>query len=681
MKSFHSVSLRNVSSVLTAAVITTGLAVLAGWALQNEILKSVIPGLVAMNPATALAFILASLAVFLSAEERTGKARRAAKAAAAAVMLIGFSRILSYLTPLQIKIDQAFFYSKLGNNVMAPNTAWNFFLLGVSLLCIDAKHRGLIWARQLMILGALLTSMLAVIGYSYSAKALYNVPSYIPMALNTAVMFSLLTLNILFLRPSHGLMGLLTGQDAGSEVAKRLLPATVFVPVFFGGACLLGVKNGFYGTIIGVALMAVASMVVFAALVWWTANLISRADRARCEAEEKLRKAKDELELRVEQRTEELKKAQHQLVQQERLRALGEMASGIAHDFNNALSPILGYTELILDMDGLGDTAKVREQLKTINTAARDAAGIVARLMLFGRSRQQNEAFTAVDLKRLVEQAIVLTQPKWKTQAMTRGIEITIGKDLRPVPPVEGNEQQLREVLTNLIFNAVDAMPRSGSIILRVYPRDGQAVLEVSDTGSGMTEEVRQKCLEPFFSTKGEQGTGLGLAMVYGIIQRHEGKLEIQSEPGRGTSFLIQLPCTRPAAAASGGLEVKTKARTLAILYAEDDGMVQKVITQYLLHDGHRVETADNGAEALQKFYANQNRYDLVITDRTMPQMGGADLARSIKKLVPSQRIFLLSGTADFGKKDIFENVDAVLNKPVTLEELRKTIQEFFPPQ
>ncbi len=397
------------------------------------------------------------------------------------------------------------------------------------------------------------------------------------------------------------------------------------------------------------------------------------------EAEERLRKAHDELEIRVEERTKELKQAQQHLIQQERLRALGEMASGIAHDFNNALSPILGYSELMLDGDALENKETRTSYLKTMNTAARDAANIVNRLRQFGRSHEEDEPFTPIDINRLVEQTITLTQPKWKTQAMTNGAEITIGKDLRPVPAINGSEQQIREVITNLVFNAVDAMTKNGSIIFRTSPQDGHVVLEISDTGAGMTEEIRLKCLEPFFTTKGESGTGLGLSMVYGIIQRHGGTIDIQSEVEKGTTFFIRLPIMDNAKAGKEiSSETNGQVRPLNILYVEDDPLVQGVVTDYLKRDGHRVTAVNNGSEGLQKFYSNKDMFDLVITDRTMPQMGGEQLAFAIKKLVPSQKLILLSGTADFGKKEHLENFDAIMNKPITLEDLRKVLRRLF---
>jgi signal transduction histidine kinase len=256
------------------------------------------------------------------------------------------------------------------------------------------------------------------------------------------------------------------------------------------------------------------------------------------------------LEQKVSERTAELtnalaelKQTQNQIVQQERLRAFGEMAGGVVHDFNNALISIIGYSDLLMDdPDILADRRMTLSYLKTMNTAGRDAAQVVSRLRDFYRSRESEDIFAPVDLNEVIEQSVSLTQPKWKTQALTSGHKIEMELDLEKVPPVSGNPAELREALTNLIFNAVDAMPAGGTVTLRSRPKDDAVLFEISDTGTGMSEDVRTRCLEPFFSTKGEKGTGLGLSMVFGIIKRHNGTLDIESAVDRGSTFRIRLP-------------------------------------------------------------------------------------------------------------------------------------------
>ena len=196
------------------------------------------------------------------------------------------------------------------------------------------------------------------------------------------------------------------------------------------------------------------------------------------------------------------------------------MASGIAHNFNNALTPILGFTELLLNCPKtLDDKEKVTRYLQIMNVSAQEAASTIRRLRQFYRPPSESKTHQSVHLNSLVMHAIALTQPKWKNEAQRSGIPINIEKNLQGASPVVGNEAELCEALTNLILNAVDAMPKGGTIGLRTWSDDEYAVIEVTDTGVGMTEDVRRRCLNPFFSTRGERGSGMGLAVVYGAVQ------------------------------------------------------------------------------------------------------------------------------------------------------------------
>ncbi|MDQ3117362.1 MAG: response regulator [Verrucomicrobiota bacterium] len=258
-----------------------------------------------------------------------------------------------------------------------------------------------------------------------------------------------------------------------------------------------------------------------------------------------------ELEDHVQERTrelaqalEDLQTAQRQMVQQERLSAFAEMAGGVVHDFSNALMTVIGYSDTLIREEGrvLDDKTTAREYLEIINRAGRDAAEVVSRLRDFYRPRDTADLFVAVDLNLIAEQAVLSTQPKWKKSLLANETAITVVTELQPVSAVVGNPSELREILTNLIFNAVDAMPHGGKITVRTRMANREAIIEVADNGSGMTPDVRNRCLNPFFSTKGDKGTGLGLAMVFGIVKRHQGTLQIDTQIGRGTSFRISLP-------------------------------------------------------------------------------------------------------------------------------------------
>ncbi len=278
----------------------------------------------------------------------------------------------------------------------------------------------------------------------------------------------------------------------------------------------------------------------------------------------------------------ELKNTQRQVVQQERLAALGTMAGGIAHDFNNALSVIMGFSEILLRDAEEGHTKeKTIQALKTILTAAGDASKIVGRLREFYRQDDADDVHLPVNFNELLEQALFLTKPRWETQSRAAGIPIQIETHFDPIGLISGDAAALREVLTNLIFNAVDAMPGGGTITLRTLAREDAVVVEVSDTGSGMSDEVRERCLEPFFTTKGEKGTGLGLAMVFGIVQRHAGAVDLRSAPGEGTTFSLRFPTVEDFGETEVAAAIELH-RPLHILVVEDQPILCQLLCDYL---------------------------------------------------------------------------------------------------
>jgi signal transduction histidine kinase len=410
-----------------------------------------------------------------------------------------------------------------------------------------------------------------------------------------------------------------------------------------------------------------------------TAALIETNSKLQAEIAERTRaeEASMESNRQLAAALGQLQAAQREIIQRERMHALGRMANGIAHDFNNALAPILGFSELLLmKPETLLDSKKVRNYVEMIYTAAKDSAKVVSRLREFYRYRDDAEVFTPVVVNDLVLQVISLTQPRWKDQALAAGIHIDFRTEMGNVPTVPGNESELREMLVNLVFNAIDAIPKRGTITIRTEVQGRWLVITVVDDGIGMTEETKSRCMEPFFSTKEDQGTGLGLGSVHGIVRRHEGEIEIHSEAGRGTSVSISLPldkAEKPPAAAKPAPAVEARLR---ILVVEDEPLVREVLLVYLAEDAHQVETAENGREGLEKFKAGE--FDLVMTDRSMPEMNGDQLAEEIKKLKPDQPVLLLTGFGDLmtGAGERPPGVDLVVSKPFTLTMLRNAIAQ-----
>jgi signal transduction histidine kinase len=380
----------------------------------------------------------------------------------------------------------------------------------------------------------------------------------------------------------------------------------------------------------------------------------------------------------LEKALSELKDSQRAVVQQERFRAFGEMASGIVHDFNNALMTVIGYSELMLgDPVSIADVDQVKDYLGAINTAGRDASHIVSRLREFYRPREKSDQFGGVDLNKIVEEAVKLTQPKWKTLAQNLGRNISVEFELEKIPPVLGHEPDLREIVTNLIFNAVDAMPEGGIITMRSRAKGDRAILEVADCGTGMPPEVRQRCLEPFFTTKGERGTGLGLAMVFGVIKRHDGELEIDSTPGKGTTMVISLPVCDEVGLTSRIEVPRAPLKPLDVLLVDDEPSVRDVLLKYLSSDGHRVVTAAGGAEAVRTF--QQQQFDLLVTDQSMPGMSGVQLARFVRRMRSNQPIILLTGFS-FDTDHIPPEISKVVRKPIAPDKLRAVLAEVVAP-
>ncbi len=370
----------------------------------------------------------------------------------------------------------------------------------------------------------------------------------------------------------------------------------------------------------------------------------------------------------------ELRETQKQIVQQERLRALAQMASGVAHDFNNVLAKILGFNELLLAWpENLNDKEKVKKYLQMTSAAAQEAVTIVNRLREFYRHRKESEVYQSLDLNETIAQAVVLTQPKWKDQMMAGGATVVIDTDLRDVPTLRGSESDLREVFINLLFNSVDAMPTGGMITVASRAESDFIVIEVRDTGRGMSEEIRQRCFEPFFTTKGERGTGLGLAIVYGIIQRHGGTITIESEESKGTLVVVRLPVLTTESGDASPVSA-APSRPLRVLLVEDEPQVCDIEAEYLRGDGHFVETATDGSQGLERFKAGH--FDVVVADRAIPGMNGDQMTEAIKRISPGTPVVMVTGFADMPMDDVEakRRPDIILRKPITQMALRQAI-------
>ncbi len=378
-----------------------------------------------------------------------------------------------------------------------------------------------------------------------------------------------------------------------------------------------------------------------------------------------------------------LRLSQQSLLQQERLRALGQMASGVAHDINNAISPIALYTESLLEREPNLST-RAREYLSTIQRSIADVAQTVTRMREFYRQRDQSADLEPVDLNELIGQALTLTRARWSDLPQERGIVIDVRTDLaQKLPRIMGTESDIRDALTNLIFNAVDAMPGGGTLSVRTRPSGGESrgvELEVTDTGTGMDEHTKRRCIEPFFTTKGERGTGMGLAMVYGMAKRHSAQIEIDSAVGQGTTFRVKFAAA-PEQAAPTQIEPSmavstTKQRLLVI---DDDPLLREALLRILETEGHDVTVVDGGQAGIDAFSSAHQEgkpFDAVMTDLGMPYVDGRHVAAAVKRLSPRTPVILLTGWGQRlnTEQSVPEHVDVVLSKPPKLPELRRTL-------
>ena len=383
---------------------------------------------------------------------------------------------------------------------------------------------------------------------------------------------------------------------------------------------------------------------------------------------------------------EELRTTQAQLIRNEKLRALGELASGVAHDFNNSLCGVVGFLEITM-MDKLLSSSN-RANLELARTCALDAAKTVHRIQDFARARPKDAVFLPLDLSELVRETVELTRPKWENLDRSRAQRIVLQMNVVSAGSILGNAAELREVLTNLVFNAVDAMPQGGTLTVRTWSRDEAVWVSVGDTGIGMLPAVQQRLFEPFFTTKGERGNGMGLSVAFGIVKHHGGDITVASEVGRGSTFTIRLPAASPKHARSPGDKAgKVQAvasgdpafPSLRVLVVEDEDAVRQFLASVLAKLGHQPRLTCNGNEAMQAFA--EESFDVVVTDMGLPGINGQEVARRIAERAPGMPIVLLTGWADQLKSEAkpLPCITRILGKPVTTQELAATLQAVCP--
>ncbi len=373
----------------------------------------------------------------------------------------------------------------------------------------------------------------------------------------------------------------------------------------------------------------------------------------------------------------ELVESHRQTLQVERLRAFREMAGEVAHDFNNTLSGILARAQLLLadvqDPD-------VRRSLRMIEQVALEGAWVVRRFQDFSRTRPARP-FQPLDLNQLVEEIATSARSRWSQQSAGRGVSGEVRTETQPLPLVTGDVAELRQVLTSIALNALDAMPDGGNLTFRTGTEGQRVYCQVADTGVGMQEEVRLRVFEPFFTTKREKGKGFGLSGAFAIVDRHGGEITAESEVGKGTTFTIWLPIAaepveaQPAAApAAPSRAVVQPPPGKRILVIDDAEEVREVLRELLGRHGYTVVVCSDGESGLVELESRS--FDLVMVDLSLPGLSGLEVASRLKTRWPATVVALMTGYSDrIGPEDArAKGLDFVLAKPFSLDQLRSVV-------
>jgi signal transduction histidine kinase/FixJ family two-component response regulator len=406
-------------------------------------------------------------------------------------------------------------------------------------------------------------------------------------------------------------------------------------------------------------------------------------------SEKALRERTQELTIankKLERAYNELESTQEQFVKVEKLKALGEMAAGIAHDFNNVLAAILGRVQLLKmqvktpvgKREKRKSVLNLKVGLEIIEKASLDGSETVRRIQEFSRVSADDKDFIRININELVENTLEFTKVRWKNGAESTGIKVKIKKELSPLAPITGSPSELREVFTNLINNALDAMPEGGKIRIKTFMDNNYAVVKIEDTGCGIPEDMKSRIFDPFFTTKGVQSTGLGLSVSYGIINRHHGIITADSVEGEGTTFTIKLPITKKRGKQGVKEEkvipVERKQKKASILVIEDEEDIRNLLRDILINDGHHVEIAADGSEGIKMF--EKKEFDLVFTDLGMPVMSGWQVVEEIKKISKNTPVALITGWQVNDSDLIKGKVDFIVNKPFKLDQVLKLVRD-----
>ena len=668
-------NLARTSGLFAAAA---GLLTLAGWTFEVETFVRIRPDLAPMKPNTAIGLLLCGLALLMHCEVDPPRWRRIARRVFPAITAVGGCVILlQYLTGWNTGLDTWVFADALirdglpSPGRMTHAAAFNFVLVGFALACIDWEpRRGLLPAQHAALFSSLI-GLIALLAYLYGIASLYAFFAYSSMAVHTAVSFTFLGVGVMLARPHKGLMSVVTSPHGGGMMSRRLLPAAILLPAGIGWLRLQGEVAGWYDGRFGLALFTATNIITFVTLVWFSARRLNRLDARRRDAHQQLQATAREIrhanlrlreEVRQHLRTEQARRrAEQQLRQSQKMEAMGTLAGGIAHDFNNILTAVLLNADRALRH--IAPEHPARRNLDEIGRAGNRAADLVRRIMTFGR--RTDAAPAVIRLHAPIREALELLR-----LSVPHGVEVRA--DLADdAPAVLADSTQLHQVILNLGTNALHAMEERGGTLhvtleaCDVTPEVAAQIgdlapgfyarVSVGDTGTGIDKSVLARVFDPFFTTKAPGvGTGLGLSVVDGIVRQHGGGVTVYSEPGRGTLFHLYFPAADTVRSGNdagspgaGGVAAAAHAAPLPpmrVLCVDDDPAVLAGIAEELESLGHVVEAVADPRLAREILRSETRRFDVLLTDLSMPGMSGLDLAREARMIRPDLAVVLASG-------------------------------------